>query len=64
MHFLRERFNSKHNKLNTNYSGSKAKTCQCSCLNKFNFLRLFDNPLSKYFIFKRISCMQGMFWVI
>ena len=27
MHFLRENFNSKHKKLNTNYSASKVKTC-------------------------------------
>ena len=25
---------------------------------KFTFLKVFDNPLSKYLIFKRISCMQ------
>ena len=25
---------------------------------------LFDNPLSKYLTFKRISCMQWLFWVI
>ena len=31
---------------------------------KLTFLRLFDNPLSKYLIFKRISCMQWLFWVI
>ena len=28
------------------------------------FLRLFDNPLSKYLIFRIISCMQCLFWVI
>ena len=27
-------------------------------------LRLFDNPVSKYFTFKTISCMQWLFWVI
>ena len=26
--------------------------------------RLFDNPLSKYLIFNRISRMQCQFWVI
>ena len=33
---------------------------------KYNdlFVRLFDNPLSKYFTFKIISCMQWLFWVI
>ena len=31
---------------------------------KLPFLRLFDNPLSKYLTFKIISCMQWMFWVI
>ena len=31
---------------------------------KLPFLRLFDNPLSKYLTFKRISCMQWLFWVI
>ena len=31
---------------------------------KLSFLRLFDNPLSKYFTFKIISCMQWLFWVI
>ena len=30
MHSLREHFNSKYSKLNTNYSASKAKGCQCS----------------------------------
>ena len=29
-----------------------------------NFLRLFDNPLSKYLIFKIISRMKWLFWVI
>ena len=32
--------------------------------NEITFLRLFDNPLSKYFTFKIISCMQWLFWVI
>ena len=27
---------------------------------KFTFLCLFDNPLSKYLIFKRISCIHAM----
>ena len=27
-------------------------------------LRLLDNPLSKYLIFKIISYMQWLFWVI
>ena len=31
---------------------------------KLPFLRLFDNPLSKYLTFKIISCMQWLFWVI
>ena len=31
---------------------------------KLPFLRLFDDPLSKYLTFKRISCMQWLFWVI
>ena len=31
---------------------------------KVNFLRHFDNPLSKYLIFKRISRIQWLFWVI
>ena len=26
-------------------------------------MRLFDNPLSKYHILKRISCMQWLFWL-
>ena len=30
---------------------------------KLTFLRFFDNPLSKYFIF-RLSCTQWLFWVI
>ena len=30
---------------------------------KLNFLRLSDNLLSKYFIFKRISCIQWLFWL-
>ena len=29
-----------------------------------NFLRLLDNLLSKHLIFKRISCMQWLFWFI
>ena len=28
------------------------------------FLRLFNNPLSKYLIFRIISCMKCLFWVI
>ena len=28
------------------------------------FLRIFDNLLSNYLIFKTISCMQWLFWVI
>ena len=28
---------------------------------KLTFLRLFDNPLSKYLVLKRISCMQWLF---
>ena len=28
------------------------------------FLRLFDNPFSKYLIFRIIYCMQCLFWVI
>ena len=28
------------------------------------FLRLFDNRLSEYLIFKTISFMQWLFWVI
>ena len=32
--------------------------------NKVAFLRLFDNPLSKYITVKRISCMQWLFWVV
>ena len=32
--------------------------------NKVTFLRLFDNPLSKYLTVKRISCLQWLFWVI
>ena len=28
---------------------------------KITFLRLFDNPLSKYRIFKRVSCVQWLF---
>ena len=31
---------------------------------KLPFLRLFDDPLSKYLTFKRISCMQWLFWVM
>ena len=31
---------------------------------KLTFLRLFDNPLSKILIFKKISCMQWLFWII
>ena len=31
---------------------------------KLTFLMLFNNPLSKYLISKRISCMQWLFWVI
>ena len=31
---------------------------------KLPFLRLADNPLSKYFTFKIISCTQWLFWVI
>ena len=31
---------------------------------KLNFLRLFGNPFSKYLIFKRISQVQWLFWVI
>ena len=31
---------------------------------KLTFLRLFENPLLKYLIFKKISCMQWLFWVI
>ena len=58
--FLREHFNSKRKKLNTNYSASKAKTCQCSglvkpILNKkcvvfglyFSFASIFANTLIK-----------------
>ena len=30
---------------------------------KLTFLKHFDNPLSKYLTFKRISCMQWLFWV-
>ena len=26
-------------------------------------LWLFDNPLPKYLIFKRINCIQWLFWV-
>ena len=29
-----------------------------------NFLRLLDSLLSKHLIFKRISCMQWLFWFI
>ena len=32
--------------------------------NKVWFLKVFDNPLSKYLIFTRISCMQWLFWVV
>ena len=28
---------------------------------KLTFLKLFDNPLSKYLTFKRISCLQRLF---
>ena len=31
---------------------------------KLPFLRLFDNPLSKYLTFKIVSCIQWLFWVI
>ena len=31
---------------------------------KVTFLRLFDNPLSKYLGFKIIYCMKWLFWVI
>ena len=31
---------------------------------KSTSLRLFDNGLSKYLIFERISCTQWLFWVI
>ena len=31
---------------------------------KLNFLRVFDSHLSKYLIFKRISCMLWLFWVM
>ena len=31
---------------------------------KLTFVRVFDDPLSKYLTFKRISCMQWLFWVI
>ena len=31
---------------------------------KLSFLRLFDNPLSKYLTFKIVSCIQWLFWVI
>ena len=30
---------------------------------KVTFLRLFDNPPSKYLIFKKIYCMQWLFWL-
>ena len=32
--------------------------------NKVDFLRVFDNPLWKHLTFKRISCMQWLFWII
>ena len=31
---------------------------------KLTFLRLFDDSLPKYLIFKRISRIQWLFWVI
>ena len=31
---------------------------------KVTFSKIFDNPLSKYLIVKRISCMQWLFWVV
>ena len=31
---------------------------------KFTFLKVFNNPLSEYLIFKRISCMQWLFWAV
>ena len=31
---------------------------------KLPFLRLFDNPFSKYLTFKIVSCLQRLFWVI
>ena len=31
---------------------------------KLNFLRIFHSHLSKYLVFKRISCMLWLFWVI
>ena len=42
MHFLREHLNSKCKKLKTNYSASKAKTCQCSGKNLGLLIPVFN----------------------
>ena len=31
---------------------------------EFPFLKVSYDPLSKYLILKRISCMQWLFWVV
>ena len=38
--------------------------CSLKEIGLIYFLRFFDNPLSKCLIFKTISCMQWLFWVI
>ena len=32
--------------------------------NKFTFLKVFVNPLSKYLISKIFFCLQWLFWVV